>query len=170
MICQICKKRDATIHFTNVVGNKVEKIHICSHCAEEKGFDYLKKSNFAMGDLLSGLLSSAAKAVERKDARGQCSNCGMTFSRFKKGGRLGCPECYEVFRKQLLPLLRSVHGETRHVGKVPNRFGEEVTLKRRVLELRKELSRAIEMEEYERAAEIRDEIRSLDTFIGEGNG
>jgi protein arginine kinase activator len=161
MICQFCKKNEATIHFTNVAGNKVEKIHICPQCAEEKGFDYLKKSNFAMGDLISGLFESAAGAVEAKSEKNRCPNCGRSYSDFKTVGRLGCSQCYDHFQEQLMPLLRSVHGNTRHLGKYPKRFGKRVKLKRRVVELQEELARAIEIENYERAAKLRDEIRTL---------
>ncbi len=161
MICQFCKTREASIHFTNVVGKKVNKIHICHHCAEEKGFDYLKKSNFAMGDLLSGLFESSAEQMESGSTKNKCPNCGTHFANFKKVGRLGCSQCYESFEAELLPLLRSIHGNTTHMGKVPKRFCRQVNLHRRVRELQEELGRAVEREEYERAAEIRDEIKNL---------
>lgn len=161
MICQFCKKREASIHFTNVVGNKVDKIHICHQCAEEKGFDYLKKSNFAMGDLISGLFESSATEAETGTTKTSCPNCGTVFATFKKVGKLGCSQCYESFEAELLPLLRSIHGNTTHMGKVPKRFCQQVNLQRRVMELQEELSRAVEREEYERAAEIRDEIKTL---------
>jgi protein arginine kinase activator len=163
MYCQICKKREATIHFTNVVDKKVEKIHLCAQCAEEKGFDYLKKSNYAMGDLLAGLLDSAAKAAESGSSKDKCPTCGTNYENFKKVGRLGCSHCYEHFKTQLMPLLRSIHGNTRHMGKVPERLGSRVSLKRRVLELREELNQAVELENYERAAQLRDEIKMLES-------
>ncbi len=161
MLCQICKEREATIHFTNVVGSKVEKIHLCSHCAEEKGFDYLKKSNFAMGDLLAGLLDTSAKPSGKKVKAGGCPNCGTSYSSFKKVGRMGCSRCYEYFEKQLMPLLRSVHADTRHLGKVPTRYSKKVSAERKVLKLQEELDRAVELENYEKAAELRDEIKKL---------
>jgi protein arginine kinase activator len=161
MICQFCKKREATIHFTNVVGNKVNKIHICHHCAEEKGFDYLKKSNFAMGDLISGLFETSSEQMEPGSTKDKCPNCGMNFESFKKMGRLGCSHCYESFESELLPLLRSIHGNTTHMGKVPKRFCQHVNLQRKVRELQEELGRAVEREDYERAAEIRDELKTL---------
>ncbi len=162
MICKFCKKREATIHFTNVIGNKVEKIHICPQCAEEKGFDYLKKSNFAMGDLVAGLLDSA---LADTDASGEkcCPNCNRNYESFKKVGRLGCSDCYDFFQDQLIPLLSSIHGKTSHLGKVPRRFRNRVNVSRRVLELEEELNRAIVCEQYERAAELRDEIKKLRT-------
>jgi len=161
MLCQICKKREATIHFTNVVGSEVQKIHLCKYCAEEKGFDYLKKSNIEKSDLLSGLISSSLQTASGADKGDRCDNCGMKYSAFKKKGVLGCSHCYEVFRDHLHPLLRSIHGNTTHTGKVPPRYMKEVSGKRRIMALREELEKVIEEENYERAAEIRDEIKLL---------
>jgi protein arginine kinase activator len=161
MLCQVCKKREATIHFTNVVGANLEKIHICPHCAEEKGFDYLKKSNFAMGDLVAGLLDSALSDAEAEEEKGRCPNCRRNYDSFKKAGRLGCSNCYDYFLDQLIPLLSSIHGNTRHLGKVPHAFEDRVSASRRVMELEEELKRAILREEYELAAKLRDEIKGL---------
>lgn len=162
MLCQICKKREATIHFTNVVGSDVQKIHLCKYCAEEKGFDYLKKSNIEKSDLLSGLIDSSLGGGAATEKGDRCGNCGMKYSAFKKNGVLGCSHCYEKFDRHLHPLLRSIHGNTRHTGKVPPRFMKEVSGKRRIMSLREELDKVIAEENYERAAEIRDEIRELE--------
>ena len=162
MLCQICKQREATIHFTNVVGSEVQKIHLCKYCAEEKGFDYLKKSNIDKSDLLSGLIDTSLGMAGGAQTGDRCGNCGMKYSTFKKNGVLGCSHCYDYFREHLYPLLRSIHGNTRHTGKVPYRYMEEVTEERKVLMLREELEKVIAEENYERAAEIRDEIRSIE--------
>lgn len=161
MLCQFCKKREATIHVTNAEGNKVRAIHICRECAEERGFDELKKSNFAMNDFVAGLFDSALAAAGKGSEGDACPNCGTSYSTFQEIGRLGCSLCYEHFEKQLLPLLRSIHGNTRHVGKIPQRFGVQVTRRRKVRKLKEELELAIQLEQYERAAQIRDEIRKL---------
>lgn len=166
MLCQFCKKREATIHFTNVVGNKVQKIHLCRYCAEEKGFDYLKKSNIEKGDLLAGLISLSKESGSGESTEKSCPNCGISYSSLKKGGMLGCSHCYEAYGEQLYPLLRSIHGNTRHVGKIPARFGMKVSVEREIMMLREELCRVIEEENYERAAEIRDKIAELQSAGG----
>jgi protein arginine kinase activator len=166
MVCQICKQREATIHFTNVVGSDVQKIHLCKYCAEEKGFDYLKKSNIEKSDLLSGLIDSSLDDTPGTRKEDRCGSCGMKYSAFKKNGMLGCSHCYEAFDRHLHPLLRSIHGNTRHTGKVPPRYMKEVSGKRKILELREELERVIAEENYERAAEIRDRIRELEEEQG----
>jgi protein arginine kinase activator len=161
MLCQFCKQREATIHFTNVENNKVNEIHICATCAEEQGFDELKKSNCATSDLVASLFDSAFAAVESGSTAGTCPNCGTSYSSFQDVGKLGCSHCYEHFRDRLYPLLRSIHGNTWHLGKTPRRFGAVVSAKRRIKELEAELERAVQSEQYELAAKIRDEIRRL---------
>ena len=161
MLCQFCKKRDATIHVTNVDNNKVRAIHICAQCAEERGLDELKKSNFAMTDFVAGLFDSAFAAAENGVSPDGCPNCGTSYSAFQEVGRLGCSQCYEFFQKQLIPLLRSIHGNTRHLGKIPQRYGRQVSVRRKVRKLQEELDLAIQLEQFERAAELRDEIRTL---------
>ena len=161
MLCQFCKKREATIHVTNVENSAVRAIHLCAPCAEERGIDELKKSNFAMTDFVAGLFDSAFAASEKEAGPESCPNCGTSYSAFQEMGRLGCSQCYEFFQKQLLPLLRSIHGNTRHSGKIPQRFSKQVSLRRKVRKLQEELEAAIQLEQYERAAEVRDEIRKL---------
>ena len=161
MLCQFCNKRDATIHFTNVIGNSVEKIHICTVCAEEKGFDHLKKSNIEKGDLLAGLMNLAAETSKGTSSSKRCPGCGRTYAAFRKSGKLGCSQCYDVFRVRLDQVLSSIHGDTKHKGKVPARFGATVDLSRKIDELQEDLRRAVEIEEYEQAAVIRDEIKML---------
>ncbi|MCU0639138.1 MAG: UvrB/UvrC motif-containing protein [Candidatus Krumholzibacteria bacterium] len=170
MVCQFCKKREATIHFTNVIGNRIEKIHICTSCADEKGFDYLKKSNFEKGDLLAGLMNLAFQAGSPEAASRRCGGCGRTYADFKKTGKLGCSQCYEVFREELEQILTSVHGDTCHKGKVPGRQGSRIDLMKKIHDLQKELRTMIELEQYERAAEIRDEITCLKNTGGGGAG
>jgi protein arginine kinase activator len=169
MLCQFCKKREATIHVTNVENNKVRAIHICPQCAEERGFDELKKSNFAMTDFVAGLFDSAFAAAEKGASLDSCPNCGTSYSAFQEVGRLGCSQCYEFFQKQLIPLLRSIHGNTRHLGKIPQRYGRQVSLRRKARDLQEQMELAIQLEQFERAAELRDEIRKLSDSEPEGN-
>jgi len=95
--------------------------------------------------------------------RVQCPRCGLVYSEFKESGRLGCSECYTTFRSQLRPLLRRIHGSTKHVGKAPARDSERVALRREIQRLHEDLQRAIEREEFETAASLRDRIRAIET-------
>src|SRR5258708_23993069 len=131
MQCQICGKRPAVVHCTEIVNNKKAEYHVCEKCAEEKGYHVpLVKTKFSVGDLLAGMVERPGSAEEARVGRVQCPKCGLVYSNFKESGRLGCSECYPTFRSQLRPLLRRVHGSTKHVGKAPVRDAARVALRR----------------------------------------
>lgn len=172
MLCQFCKTRTATIHFTNVDGSDVQKIHICRQCADEKGFEYLKNSNFEKHDLIAGLMSVPA-VPGRPGGRtaSRCPNCGRTYAAFSKSASLGCSKCYDCFDEDIVKVLKRIHGNARHLGKVPRRFCTDgVNARRRLRELRSELRVAVESENYERAAQLRDEIETLRCSTDNGKG
>jgi protein arginine kinase activator len=162
MICQICRENQATIHLTQQKSDKVVKIHVCRRCAEEKGFDYLEKSNFALGDIISGLFGDSAGAVKHRKRANVCALCGTSHEDFRDVAKLGCSECYEFFKPHVMSVLRNLHVKTQHFGKFPKSRSEKAEVARRVTILKEELDRAIAEECYERAAEIRDELRMLD--------
>ena len=163
MLCQICGKNPATVHFTEIHDNKMSELHVCDRCAEEKGMQgSAKKHKFDIADLLAGMVDGMTSTEEERVGHVQCPRCGMAYSAFKETGRLGCGECYNAFQFQLRPLLRRIHGDTRHKGKAPARDGARVTLARQVQRLYDELQRAVAREEFERAAEVRDEIQRLE--------
>ncbi len=124
-----------------------------------------KKHKFDIADLLAGMVDTMTSTDEERVGRVQCPRCGLAYSGFKETGRLGCAECYGAFQFQLRPLLRRIHGDTRHRGKVPARGGEGVARSRQIQRLHDELQRAVEREEFEHAASIRDEIRRLEAEI-----
>jgi protein arginine kinase activator len=100
---------------------------------------------------------------ETEGVSGTCPGCGISFSRFRETGRFGCAQCYETFAAELEPLVRRVHGATRHTGKVPHREGPAYEQSARLRRLNEDLERAIGAEDYERAAELRDLIRELES-------
>lgn len=166
MLCQECGKKPATLHFTKIVNGEKTEFHICEACAREKGEMIPGTANgFSIHNLLSGLLdfepsSQAALSPNREALR--CDQCGLTYSQFSKIGRFGCSACYQRFGERLDPLLKRVHGNTVHVGKVPKRSGGLIQFKREIERLKKELLLTIEREEFERAAKLRDKIRDLE--------
>ncbi|MCK4548728.1 MAG: UvrB/UvrC motif-containing protein [Candidatus Krumholzibacteria bacterium] len=160
MKCQFCGKNDATIHVTNVIGNDVQKIHICQDCAETKGFDNLKKSNFEKNGFLAGLVDSSLPEKERQERR--CGHCGRTYAAFSKSAGLGCSKCYDSFGDDIERVLKRIHGNARHLGKSPRRYcTEKVNARRRIRALEDELRISVDVENYERAARLRDEIADL---------
>ena len=163
MLCQICGKNPATVHFTEIHDNKMSEIHVCERCAEEKGMHTpAQQHKFEIADLLAGMVDAMTQNDEERVGHVQCPRCGLLYSSFKETGRLGCAECYAAFQFQLRPLLRRIHGDTRHRGKAPVR-GEAESGARQIQRLHDELQRAVEREEFERAASIRDDIRKLES-------
>ena len=157
MYCQICNRKTATVHFTELSGNKKAEVHICQDCADEKGF-LLDIGNYA-AELAAGL--PREKEARRDPAAPVCRECGMRYSDFKSSGKLGCGACYEVFRHNLGAIIRRIHGSGVHVGKTPDLSGEAV--KRRVLEQhRRKLRELVSQERFEDASKLRDIIKNLE--------
>src|ERR1039458_2120059 len=95
MLCSICKEKEATVHLTNISGDKIQKVDLCEECAKSKGMN--DPTAFSMADELFGL-GAALEIEQAGDGTGlKCPACGFTQADFKKAGRLGCPECYETF-------------------------------------------------------------------------
>ena len=162
MLCQICGKNPATVHFTQVHDNKMSELHLCEHCAAEQGVHTPPRQHkFEIADLLASMVDATTKTDEERVGHVQCPRCGLLYSSFKETGRLGCAECYIAFQFQLRPLLRRIHGDTRHRGKAPV-HGPAESGARQIQRLHDELQRAVEREEFERAASIRDDIRKLE--------
>lgn len=170
MQCQVCGKNPATVHFTEIHDNTMSEIHVCDRCAEERGLQAgAAKGKFDIADLLAGMVDGMTSTEEERVGSVQCPRCGLLYSAFKETGRLGCADCYAAFQFQLRPLLRRIHGDTRHRGKVPTRDGEGANRSRQIHRLHDELQRAVEREEFEHAASIRDEIRRLESEIAAGH-
>jgi protein arginine kinase activator len=155
MKCQKCSK-GATMHITEVLGDEqFEEHHLCEDCAQKYLYEPPKKGG-----------AKGAGAEEGDDIgslnQRECPNCGIKFVEFRNSGRLGCPHDYEEFRDELLPLLENIHGETRHVGKMPRRLPQARQAQSELLSLRKQLQQAVQREAYEEAAGIRDRIRRLE--------
>jgi len=160
MICGVCGKNEATVHLTEIVNDKMTKLHLCEACAKEKGAEM--EEHFGMNDLLAGLADLGASLEPGAMSEMKCSVCGFTYQDFKKVGRLGCGDCYEAFKKQLDPLLKRIHGANRHIGKVPLMTGKDVKENKTIQDMKIQLERAIVAEEFEEAARLRDMIRNID--------
>jgi protein arginine kinase activator len=157
MLCCVCQEKEAKVHLTQIVGDKMQKVDLCESCAAEKGVN--DPTGFSLADLLLGLgasqeIDDAAGGVEVK-----CPNCGFTQVDFKKAGRLGCSECYQTFAEGLDNMLKTMHKGTLHVGKVPRGLQATRELSDRLKLLQKKLDKAVVAEEFEQAAQVRDEIK-----------
>lgn len=172
MICQDCKERPATFHFTKVINGEKTEVHICEHCAQANSELILFNGNtgFSLNNLLTGLLNIEADLHNKKEQNVfqsshelQCEGCTMTFSEFKKSGRFGCSNCYNTFNSYIVPILKRVHGgNTVHEGKIPKRIGGDIHIRKEIEGLKNKIHDFIIQEEFEQAALTRDKIRSLE--------
>lgn len=160
MQCQICQKNEATIHLTEIIEGLRSEMHICEQCAQEQGIAV--KSQIPLNELLSGLLASAPSDDEMlgdSEKKTSCPHCGFTLEQFRKEAVLGCPYDYEIFEKPLLPLIEKAHnGQSVHCGKVPSKASTDTKKQIELLNLRQQLEAAVQAEDYELAAELRDKI------------
>ena len=157
MLCCVCKEKTATVHLTQITGDKMQKVDLCEGCAAQKGVN--DPAGFSLADLLLGL--GASQEMEQATGGGEvkCPTCGFTQADFKKAGRLGCSECYVTFSEGLEGLLKTMHKGTKHMGKVPQAFQQSRDLADRLKSLQKKLEKAVADEDFEQAAAMRDEIK-----------
>ena len=161
MLCDNCGERDATVHLTTVVSNELRQQHLCERCAAERGVETtIATPKHPLGALLQA--AQQQLAVPSADG-GRCSFCGSTMNDFRTTGRWGCARCYTTFEASMRELLRRVHGNSRHSGQgyEPPQPGldEKATI---LGELKERLRRAIETEQFELAADLRDRIRVME--------
>jgi protein arginine kinase activator len=168
MKCQQCDK-PATFHITELTGGKPQEMHLCEDHARE----YLTQSSNEPATAGS-MASVLAQQMAQQMAVGQtaeelaqldqqaCPVCGITFYDFRSAGRLGCPHDYICFQAQLEPLILNVHGELEHVGKSPARCAKGSESRTQLIRLRREMAEAVTQEDYERASELRDQIRRIE--------
>jgi len=160
MLCEHCKERDAVVNLTKIKDNTVTHQHLCERCAAEQGVETsVAQKPTALTDFLQAVNQQAAAAPGDQAA---CHFCGATARDFRQSGRVGCARCYGAFERSLRELLRRLHNATRHTGRryVPP-AAEVVEAAGQVDQLRDRLQRAIEAEQFELAAELRDRLRAV---------
>ncbi len=159
MLCEKCNKNSATIYYQQIINGEKKEFHLCNECASKMqgvpSFDNMFKgfldSFMDMGNVGYAKQSSFA-----------CPSCKMTFDEFRQTNKVGCADCYNAFKRQFGSVLKNIHGSVRHSGKIPKNAGAKLYTKREIEKLREELKGAVENEEYEQAAKIRDKIRELE--------
>lgn len=164
MLCQNCGKHEATTHIKSVVNGEYTQLHLCTTCAGKLGYgDVFSGFGFDLGDFFGNFFSKPKAISASKTER--CEKCGMSFEEIVKNGKIGCAGCYEKFYEMLLPSVQRIHGKTQHNGKVASVSAEKEVAKEKtkeeiIAELQAEMKTAIEEQNFERAAEIRDEIKA----------
>lgn len=159
MKCDLCPKV-ATLHVTEIVDGEATERHLCEDC----GHTYLENVASPPTEPVTsgGLSESELESLETLI----CPTCKLTFREFRSQGRLGCADCYTAFQGELVPLLENIHGETQHVGKFPKRTPDNSRRRFELARLRNELRTAVNEENYEQAARLRDEIHILEQDMG----
>jgi protein arginine kinase activator len=164
MLCCVCKAKEAKVHLTQIVGDKMQKVDLCEECAKQKGMD---DSGASLADVLLGLGASQEMEQATGGAELKCPHCGFTQGDFKKAGRLGCAECYVTFADGLEALLKSMHKGIKHTGKVPAALQQTRDLTDRLKSLQRKLDKAVAEEDFEQAAVVRDEIKVMKEKFGD---
>ncbi len=161
--CTRCQNKPATLHITDIQEGVVEALHLCQSCAEEYFANAEQDSSTDEPDSFVDNLPEMTDSESESDYSDLiCPNCGTSFHDFRSKGRLGCPHDYITFEEELLPLLENIHGHTQHVGKYPKRAPDASRKQFELIRLRNELNLAVEDEDYEEAARIRDLINDVD--------
>ncbi|HMM23151.1 MAG TPA: UvrB/UvrC motif-containing protein [Selenomonadales bacterium] len=166
MLCDDCKERPASVHITKINNNKKTEKHLCDICAQKSGeLTFSTEAQHTVQDFLKSMFSYGFSSQPAPRTEYTCPHCGMSYSDFSRGGKIGCSQCFAAFGERLKPLLRRIHGTSSHTGKVPKRNGGKLAMQRKLQQLRQELDRHVCHEEYEQAARVRDEIRLLEKEI-----
>mgnify|MGYP001440702828 CR=1 FL=1 len=175
MLCEKCQKREASVHQTVITNGEKQETHLCEGCAREAGaLPGFSFPNLSIQQLLGSFLGQepfGGPAVKPPlQAEPICRHCGMTYSEFAQSGVLGCAKCYNEMEPHLLPLIKRIQGTTAHSGKVPKRTGGIARKRRELDALRRQLEQAIQNEQYEEAARLRDQMKQIEAEIKAGGG
>lgn len=165
MKCEKCKSREANTHIKKVVNGEYTELRLCSECAKALGYDNV--FDLEMPDMFGGLLQSFfTGALPARSGASRCPECGSTYGDITNTGKVGCAKCYEAFYSELLPSIKRIHGSASHCGKVPLRAEtlevEVNTVEKELSNLKAKLQSAIEEQNFELAATLRDRIKEME--------
>jgi protein arginine kinase activator len=155
-LCDLCGKGDGTMKVSQLdKDGKVTEMSICAECARQRGFTEVEKLKANNAEIITELKTR----IDEGDSKLVCPSCGLSYAEFKRQGRLGCAECYVSFHDQLVPLVRRIHDAVQHVGRTASGGRKQAQIKMNVQKLREALSGAIQDEDYEKAAALRDQLK-----------
>jgi len=174
MYCQKCGSKKASVHLTTISDGIKSEMYICENCARENGeLGFTMEGKFPLYQLFPSMMGLGAPESDPVSAlaanrKAQCPACGLTYSQFGQIGRFGCARCYISFGKDILPLFRRLHGNQKHMVKIPARAGMQRKFKQNLEHLKLELQKKVVAEEFEEAAQLRDKIRELEKGLAAG--
>ena len=166
MICEKCQQRQATVHMQQTINGWKTETYLCQECASHSD----PHISPPLEQIFQGLMAAFAAPHIHQQASGdlqarqdyKCPSCGLTYVAFRNAGKIGCAECYVTFRTQMDAILKNIHASAQHQGKFPRKTGQNMMLRRKAEHLRLSLAKAVENEQYEDAARIRDQIKEIE--------
>lgn len=175
MKCQLCGKNSATNYMKIVVNGKLKEYALCGECAKKSGYsNFFDPMVLDFNSLIGSFFGNSSP--EMTDTV-RCPGCGSSFGEIAQSGQVGCAQCYHTFHSKMMPFIQRIHGNTKHCGKnatsralrvnpeskmsVVENAPSKTIESSEILKKKQELKEAIEIQNFERAAELRDEIRSL---------
>lgn len=171
MLCEKCNKNEARINLVKIVNGEKHQIWLCENCARDiSEVPFLKSMGQELNSTFEGILTGLLSNIENTTVKQNemvCFNCGLTYAEFSKHKKVGCNNCYNTFSNILKPIIKRIHSETKHIGKIPKIDGKKIMQRRTIRDLKEELQKLIVSEEYEKAAVIRDKINELEVSIRE---
>ena len=171
MLCQNCSKEQATTHIKRVVNGEATEQHLCAACAKKLGFDsFFDDFSLSIPNIFAGFFGDAPLALAGRQSE-RCATCGSSFEEIVRTGMVGCADCYETFYDRLLPSIQRIHGRAKHAGKRPPQMiaadasaeqaPQKPTKEDKLADLQKQMQQAIESQNFEQAAVLRDAIKAL---------
>ncbi|MEW9080470.1 UvrB/UvrC motif-containing protein [Terrisporobacter glycolicus] len=175
MLCQKCHKKTASVFISSIINGQETRMYLCNDCAKDYPlFKFNSQDPFSIKDVMEKFDISEGDSIDTKnknllaidkDCEEKeiiCPNCYSTYDEYRQTGKVGCSKCYEVFEKQLKPILRNIYGYEGYIGKSPKKDNSHIYTSKEMRVLKEDLNRAVEQEEYEKAADIRDKIKELE--------
>jgi len=160
MQCQRCQQRPANVHIVQVNNGVKREEHVCQQCAAQMGLAAI--GSLGQSNPLEKIFPNLFTPEADPETDRACPRCGYSCQELRESGRLGCGECYHYFNEELQPVLQRIHNSLHHHGKIPQRLGGALGLKRQLDDLRNQLARCVLDERFEEAAQLRDQIRELE--------
>ena len=175
MLCQKCHKKTASVFISSIINGQEIRIYLCDDCAKDYPlFNFNFQNPFSIKDVMDKLKIDEDTSIDQEkdnllqidnDSKEEdiiCPNCYSTYNEYKQTGKLGCSRCYEAFEEKLKPVLKNIYGHEEYIGKIPKKDNSHIYISKEIRILREDLNRAVEQEEYEKAADIRDKIKELE--------
>lgn len=175
MLCQKCHKKTASVFISSIINGQETRIYLCDDCVKDYPlFNFNFQNPFSIKDVMDKFKIDEDPSIDQEkdsllpvdnDSKEEdviCPNCYSTYNEYKQTVKLGCSRCYEAFEEKLKPVLKNIYGHEEYIGKIPKKDNSHIYISKEIRILREDLNRAVEQEEYEKAADIRDKIKELE--------